>query len=103
MTIFVAISTTGSAIFAGVGPVLRAATNAWISVLVFRVVCVVVCDGCVLIALEEDFLRDPTVVTCVSARALVSLETSLGAVSSCLAIVHASAKLSALSFVSSSR
>ena len=42
MTIFVAMSTRGSAMFAGVGPVLRAATKAWLSVLVFRVSCVVV-------------------------------------------------------------
>ena len=38
---FFAISTRGCAMLAGVGPVFRASTKAWLSVLVFRVVCVV--------------------------------------------------------------
>ena len=41
MTFFVAISARGSAMFAGVDPVLSAATKAWLSVFVFRVACVV--------------------------------------------------------------
>ena len=62
INIFAAISTRRGVMFAGVRLVLRAATKAWLSVLVFFVLYAsFLCDGCVSIALDEDFLRQARV------------------------------------------